>query len=292
MFVALFNVLAPVFITLGLGYAWAKLKLDIDPTFISRIVINIGSPALLFHGLTTMEAGGGDEFVTVVLVAISIIAILLAVNAVMLKILRKPLEGWLHPLTFPNWGNLGLPICMFAFGDEGLTLALAFYAVASVVQLTIGFLIAAGEWKPVLLMRMPMIYAIGAALAFMGAGVTPPVWLLNTTKLVGGLMIPMMLLALGASLAQLGSGRRWETVGYVLYRFVLGISLALAAVWILDLEGAARGVVLIQGAMPIAVLNYLLAARFNRQPEFVASLVFLSTLLTLVTIPLVLTFVL
>ena len=181
---------------------------------------------------------------------------------------------------------------MFAFGDEGLTLALAFYAVASVVQLTIGFLIAAGEWKPVLLMRMPMIYAIGAALAFMGAGVTPPVWLLNTTKLVGGLMIPMMLLALGASLAQLGSGRRWETVGYVLYRFVLGISLALAAVWILDLEGAARGVVLIQGAMPIAVLNYLLAARFNRQPEFVASLVFLSTLLTLVTIPLVLTFVL
>lgn len=292
MFIALFNVLAPVFITLGIGYVWARFKLEIDPTFISRVVINIGSPALVFHGLTTMEAGGGDEFITLVLVAITIIAVLLAVNTVVLKLLDKPLQGWLHPLTFPNWGNLGLPLCMFAFGSEGLTLALAFYAVASVVQLTLGFLIAAGEWKPVLLMRMPMVYAIGAALAFMAAGVTPPLWLLNTTKLISGLMIPMMLLALGASLAQMQSGRRLETAGYVIYRFVLGLSLAVAVVWILDLEGTARGVVLIQGAMPIAVLNYLLAARFNRQPDFVASLVFLSTLLTLITIPLVLTFVL
>lgn len=291
MFSALFNVLAPVFITLGIGYAWARFKLEIDPTFISRIVINIGSPALVFHGLTTMDTGG-DIFITLVIVAIAIIAVLLAVNAAVLKFLKKPLNGWLHPLTFPNWGNLGLPICMFAFGDEGLTLALAFYAVASVVQLTLGFLIAAGEWKPVLLMRMPMVYAIIAALSFMAADITPPIWLLNTAKLIGGLMIPMMLLALGASLAQLATGRRRETVGYVFYRFALGLGLALAAVWILDLEGAARGVVLIQGAMPIAVLNYLLAARFNRQPEFVASLVFLSTLLTLVTIPAVLMFVL
>lgn len=291
MLIALFNVLAPVFITVGLGYAWAKFKLDIDPAFISRLVINIGSPALVFHGLTTMNASTRD-FATLAVIAAGMLALFVAVNAVVLKSLGKPLQRWLHPLSFPNWGNLGLPICLFAYGDTGLTLALAFYAVGSVTQLTIGLIIASGEWRPALLMRMPMVYFIGAALLFLGAGTTPPVWLLNTTKLIGGMMIPLMLLSLGASLAQLHIGHVRESAGFVVYRFALGLGLAVGIAGLLELEGVARGVVIIQGAMPIAVLNYLLAARFNNMPSFVASLVLLSTLLTFVTIPLVLLFVL
>ncbi len=287
MLSALFNILAPAFITVGLGFVWVRLKLDMDPGFISRLVINIGSPALAFHGLTTMTISS-HLFATMALVAGLTLVVMLAINFVLLKLLKKPLQDWLHPLTFPNWGNLGLPLCLFAYGDEGLALAIAFYAVGSTVQLTIGVLMASGSMKPALLMRMPMVYAIGVALLFMLAEARPPQWLLNTTELVGGFMIPMMLLALGASLAQLKVTNLKQTFGFVIYRYLLGIGVVLGLGLALGLEGPALGVAVIQGAMPIAVLNYLLAARFGKNADTVASLVFLSTVLSMAVIPVVL----
>lgn len=289
MWPELFNIVAPVFITVGIGFLWARMKLDFDATFVSRLVINVGSPALVFSGLSKMEASG-DLFAILVFAAIATLLLLLAVNLLVLRLSGKPLGLWLQPLTFPNWGNLGLPICYFAYGDSGLALAIAFYAVSSTTQLTLGLLMASGSWRPMLLMRMPVVYAVGFALAFLSTETVPPRWLLNTTELVGGFMIPMMLLALGASLAGLKVTRLGQAAPFVIYRHALGLALGVGLAEALGLEGAAYGVVVIQGAMPIAVLNYLLAARFNHMPEFVASLVFLSTILTFVTIPVVLAF--
>jgi predicted permease len=214
--------------------------------------------------------------------------IMMILNWAMLRARGFSIKDWLHPLTFPNWGNLGLPLSYFAFGDTGLTLAIAFYAVSSATQLTIGMLMASGQMKPVLLMRMPIVYAIGLALLFLWAGVTPPVWLLNTADLVSGLMMPMMLLALGASLATLKVTHFRETLSFVLYRYILGIAVVYGLARLFGLSGEAMGVAIIQGVMPIAVLNYLLAARFNNQPDRVASLVVLSTVFSIAIIPLVL----
>lgn len=287
MWQALFNVLAPVFITVGIGFLWVRMKLEIDPAFISRVVINIGSPALAFYGLTTMKVSG-ELFGQMALVAGLTLIAMMILNWIMLKARGFSIKDWLHPLTFPNWGNLGLPLCYFAFGDTGLTLAIAFYAVSSATQLTIGMLMASGQMKPVLLMRMPMVYAMALALLFLYAGVAPPLWLLNTAHLISGLMMPMMLLALGASLATLKITHFRETLGFVVYRYLLGFAVVYGIARLMGLTGEAMGVALIQGAMPIAVLNYLLAARFNNQPERIASLVVLSTVLSLAIIPFVL----
>lgn len=287
MWLALLNVLAPVFITVGIGYLWVRMNLEIDPAFISRVVINVGSPALAFYGLTTMKVSGA-LFGTMAMVAGLTLAVMMAANYVLLRGLGKPMKDWLHPLTFPNWGNLGLPLCYFAYGDSGLTLAIAFYAVSSAIQLTVGVLMASGQMKPVLLMRMPMVYAIGLALAYLASGAVPPQWLLNTAHLISGLMMPMMLLALGASLATLKVTHFRETLGFVLWRYALGIGVVAAIGLACGLSGEALGVALIQGAMPIAVLNYLLAARFNNSPDRVASLVVLSTVLSLAIIPILL----
>lgn len=283
----LFNIVAPVFITVGIGFWWARAGFGIDPTFISRVVINVGSPALVFSGLTKMDVSG-ELFATLALIAGLTLVLLVAVNFLVLKGIGQSVERWLHPLTFPNWGNLGLPICLFAYGETGLTLAIAFYAVGSTVQLTIGVLMASGTWKPALLMRMPMVYAIIVAVAFLMTDVTPPQWLLNTSDLIGGLMIPMMLLALGASLAQLKVTKLGTAARYVLYRHAVGLAIGIGLAEAFGLKGAAYGVVVIQGAMPVAVLNYLLAARFGRMPDVVASLVVLSTLLSFLTVPIVL----
>lgn len=287
MWQALFDVLIPVFITVGIGFLWVRMKLEIDPAFISRVVINVGSPALTFYGLTTMKVSGA-LFGQMALIATLTLVVMALINWVFLKIRGASIRDWLHPLTFPNWGNLGLPLCYFAFGDEGLTLAIAFYAVSSATQLTIGVLMASGQMKPVLLMRMPMVYAIALALLYLWLDQPPPRWLLNTTDLISGLMMPMMLLALGASLATLKVTHFRETLGLVIYRYILGFGTVYGIATLFGVTGPALGVALIQGAMPIAVMNYLLAARYNNQPERIASLVVISTALSLMIIPFVL----
>ncbi|RMF10322.1 MAG: AEC family transporter [Alphaproteobacteria bacterium] len=288
---ALITVLAPVFITAGVGYAWARTRLDFDTLLISRLVMNIGSPALVFSGLTKIDANG-SEFGTLAIAALTTLVFILGANVAVVRALGLPLRDYVHPITFPNWGNLGLPLCLFAFGDAGLSYAIAFFVVASVVQFTVGVMIAAGEFKPGFILRMPMIYAVLIALVFLVAGITPPKWLLNTTDLLGSMMIPLMLLSLGVSLAELKLTRLREMLGFAIYRYLLGVGLGFAVASLFGLEGAARGVVVIQCSMPVAVFNYLLAVRFGGLKDHAASMVVLSTLISAAGLPLLLPFLL
>lgn len=291
MLSALVSVLAPVFVTAGVGYAWARARLEFDTLLISRLVMNIGSPALVFSGLTKIDANGA-EFGTLAIAAILVLTLILVANAVTVRVLGLPLRKYVHPITFPNWGNLGLPLCLFAFGDAGLSYAIAFFVVASVVQFTVGVMIAAGEFKPSFMLRMPMIYAVGIALVFVLGDITPPKWLLNTTDLLGSMMIPLMLLSLGVSLAELKLTRLREMLGFAIYRYVLGVALGFGIAELFGFEGAAKGVVVIQCSMPVAVFNYLLAVRFGGLKEHAASMVVLSTLISAGALPVLLLFLL
>ncbi|MEX1147043.1 MAG: AEC family transporter [Sphingomonadales bacterium] len=277
MLSTLFSVLAPVFFTAGVGFTWARARLAFDTLLVSRLVMNIGSPALVFSGLTRIDTDGGAMFATLLIAAVLALAMILIVNMAVLRILKLPTADYLHPITFPNWGNLGLPLCLFAFGDVGLSYAIAFFVTGSVVQFTLGVAIAAGTFNPSFILRMPLIYAVAAALAFIGLGIEPPVWLANTAELLGSMMIPLMLLSLGVSLAELRITRLREMIGFALYRYALGVAIGFAVAGLFGFEGAARGVVIIQCSMPVAVFNYLLSVRFGKRTEHAASMVVLST---------------
>lgn len=292
MLTALFTVLAPVFITAGVGFAWARTRLPFDTHLVSRLVMNIGSPALVFSGLAKIEPEGGTMFITLVGAALLALALILVANILVVRGLKLPLREYLHPISFPNWGNLGLPLCLFAFGDLGLSYALAFFVVGSVTQFTLGVAIAAGTFNPRFILRMPLIYAVAAALLFLGFGVTPPQWLLNTTDLLGSMMIPLMLLSLGVSLAELRITRLRGMIGFAVYRYVLGVAIGFAIAGLFGLEGAARGVVIIQCSMPVAIFNYLLSVRYGGRTDNAASMVVLSTLISALCLPVLLPFLL
>lgn len=219
------------------------------------------------------------------LAAIVALASFAAIGAVVLRLARLPYHSYLPATMFPNAGNIGLPLCLFAFGQSGLALGIAFFAVCAIAQFTIGVLIASGQASFAKVLRTPVIYAVAVSLIFMIGDVDPPLWFANTVNLVGGFAIPLMILALGTSLARLQIRSLVRSLALSLVRIGGGLAVGLALGEIMGLSGAARGVLIIQCAMPVAVFNYLFAQHYSREPEEVAGMVLVSTLISFATLP-------
>jgi predicted permease len=139
---------------------------------------------------------------------------------------------------------------------------------------------------------MPVLYAVLIALAFMAAGRKPPEFVANTAQLFGGLTIPLMLMALGVSLGKLRVASVPRAVVFSILRLAGGFGTGLACAWLFGLTGPARGVLLIQATMPVAVFNYLFALHYRRAPEEIAGMVVISTLISFASLPLLLALVL
>ena len=284
MYQQLAPIIAPVLLCAALGYGWARLGLPFDREFVTRIVMNIGAPCLVLNGIS---ATGVDStsFVAMIGAAILLLVVVTATAAVILGILRQPLRSYLPPVAFGNVGNMGLPLCYFAFGDEGLGLAVGFYLVYSVCQFTVGPLFQGREaaWKT--LITTPAIYAAAIGLLLLTTGNPMPLWLGNTVELLAGVAIPLMIIAMGHALGTFTVGRFGISLGMSVLRLVIGFSAGLVLVEILNFEGTMRGVMIIEAAMPVAVFNYLLAARYNRHPDDVAGAIVVSTLISFISLP-------
>jgi predicted permease len=245
-------VIAPVFVIAALGYGWARAKLPFDGSFVTTFMINVATPCLVFSTLARLRFEGA-ELATMLLASIACMALAAAIGAAVLRLFRLSLQVYLPALTFPNAGNMGMPLCLFAFGEQGLGLAVMYFSALSAVQFTLGPAIAAGKpdfWQ---MLRTPVIYAVALALLLRAVDLEVP---------------------------------RWAAISAL--RLGLGFGVGLVVVWALDLEGAARGVVLLESSMPVAVFNYLWAVRYNNAPEEVAGLVLGSTALSFLTLPLLL----
>ena len=141
-------IIAPVLICALLGYGWARSGLPFEREFLTRIIMNIGSPCLVLNGIANLEFDPAD-FAIILASAVTVLGTCTVIGAVILRIAGQPLRSFLPPVIFGNTGNLGLPLCMFAFGDEGLGLAVAVYLIYSVTQFVFGPLFQGREpaWR-------------------------------------------------------------------------------------------------------------------------------------------------
>jgi predicted permease len=283
----LFAILAPIMISTGMGYAWGKSGTEFPTDFISRIVMYIGTPCLIIGVMAKVEvqpAVMGD----VALATAIVMTAMGLIGWVWLRSLKLSVATYLPPLIFPNNGNMGLPLCLFAFGQTGLALALGSFMVMMVATFTVGLLLVAeGDWRDRLLSvaKQPVIYSMAIAVVLLVTHTDLPRWLSNTVDLLGGIAIPLMTIALGVSLATLKIQFLSRSIAFSLARVFGGLLLGYAVCEIMGLMGISRAVVLLQSAMPIAVFNYLLALRYNRQPEEVAAMVLVSTLIAFAGLP-------
>lgn len=287
----LFAIVAPLFVGAGIGYGWGRLGRPYDVDLVTSLVFLFGAPCLVFATLTGVEVGL-EALGEIALAAALALACFLAVGALALKALGLPYHSFLPAVSLPNAGNMGLPLCLFAFGERGLALAIGYFAVSAATQFTVGVRIASGTLPPGRLARTPLLYALAISLVFMLTGTRPPAWVANATGLIGDMTIPLMLITLGVSLARLRVTSFRRSLALSLLRLGMGLVVGLALAQALGLEGVSRGVLIIQSAMPVAVFNYLFAQRFAREPEEIAGMVLLSTTISFVTVPALLLLVL
>jgi hypothetical protein len=285
------TVLAPLFLCAGIGFAWARSGRIFDAANMGDLIAIVGLPCLTYATLTKLAV----EPATFVRVAGYYLVSLAAFGAVGIAALRAAgleLRTYLPPMMFSNTGNMGLPVCLFAFGEVGLALAVCIYLTNAVLNYVVGVAIFAGHLSVRSITHNVLVWSAAAALATVAAGIEPPRWLINTAVLVGAVPIPFMVVALGAAVARLEISDLPRTFALSVLRQATGFLAGWGTASLFGLEGVERGILILMSSMPAAVVNYLFALRHGRNPEQVASMVMATTLLSYAMLPFVLLVVL
>lgn len=285
MLVEIFNVIAPVFCCSIIGYFWGKSSEDYPSDFVSKLVLNIGAPCLIVSSIGRV-ALSADAFWQMALATVMVLITVTLIALLVIRLQGHSFRTFYVSLAFPNVGNLGLPLALFAFGNEGLALAVAYFMVISIAHFSIGMAVATGEpIKVSTFLSNPIMWAILIAVVMVGFSIELPAWLNNSVGLIGQLTIPLMLITLGVSLASI-QVKQWP-VGllYSVLRICIGGCVAYGVAELLNLQGTAKAVLILQGIMPVAVFNYLFALKSGKNVEVVASMVMISTLLVVLILP-------
>ena len=284
----LFEVIFPVFFVIGIGYFLGKKNPKFDTTFITKFTSNVGAPALVIYSVTTT----GLDFNTFVkFFGYSLLAVFICgfTGAILLKILKKDYIRELPPLILPNTGNIGLPLCLFAYGNSGLGIASAIFCVIILFHFTIGVLLADKKFSIKPLIKNGPFYAILVSMFFLYFKIETPVFIVNTGMLLAYATIVLVLMSLGIGLSKLKVFSFYSAFILSIHRVILGPLIGLCLINFFNLKGMEAGVLLIQTAMPSAILTYLVAQMYSpkRVVDSIASTIVISTLMSFISIPIV-----
>ena len=280
-------IIAPLFVCAGIGFVWGRLSRPFDTQLVTGLALSFGMPCLILSSLTRFDISR-EAFISVGGAYAIALAVSIAINAVVAKILGLEIRAYTPVLAFSNSGNMGLPLCLFAFGEAGLTFAIVNLVVSSVISMTVSSAFFSGRTSFDILYKNPIVYGVLAAIPFMVTGTRLPTWLSNTTELIGGMAIPLMLIALGVAISKLRINFVTKSLGLSALKLVLCFGIGVAVAEIAGLNGTARGTLILMFAMPVALHNYVFAQRFERRAEEVAGMVLASTVLSFLTLPLLL----
>jgi predicted permease len=285
LFVKLFDVLFPVFLIIGIGYWYGKKDPKFDTKFITTFAGNFGLPAIIFYSLTTTNISF-ELFLRFSYYITLYVIIFSAIGLFILKMLKKDIYRLLPPLILPNTGNMGMPLCLFAYGKMGLAIATATTAMILVFHFSIGILLASKKFSLKPLIKCIPVYALFISLIFVYYEIPSPVFLENATFLIGYSTIFLVLMSLGIALSKLKVFSFKETLIYSLTRVLIGPIVGFGFVKVFNLTGVEAGVMFIQASMPSAVLTYLVGKIYSPKSisDSIASTVALSTFLSFFTL--------
>ncbi|MDI3280986.1 MAG: AEC family transporter [Bacillota bacterium] len=291
------QVIAPLFLVIGLGYLLERRR-ALDTGTIAALALYVLNPALTLRSfLTTPLAGAELGKVALFALLLACVSSLLVQAAVRLWRLPRPLWDLVALTTlFMNSGHYGVPVNYFAFGQAGFTLAVTFMAFQSVLTNSWAvYLTCRQRWGVAAalgrVVRMPLLYAMLAALALRQFHLALPVALEKGVALLADGAIPVSLLMVGIQLAETAQGFK-STSGELTRAAFLSVGLRLVAApllaWFLTawlgIGGLLRKVLLVEAATPTAVMTVVLSTEFDHRADFTARVVFLSTLASSATI--------
>ena len=284
LFTALAEVVIPVFAIIAIGFVWDRRGRAFEQQMVTDLVVLVGTPCLMFTSITGMNIPALQMGVIAVAALACTLLTGLAAFAV-IKIFNLNTKVYLPALTFPNVGNMGLPVCLFAFGQAGLAVAMVYFIVTTTLQFTFGPAIASGKGDPLAALRSPVVLACAVSLAVRFLHLPVPGWIHNGVSMVGGMVIPLMLISLGVALARFRVQRFARTLMFAALRIGLGIGAGALISLAFGLTKNLAGAVIVESSMPVAVFNFLYAELYQTDPQEVAGMVLLSTILSALSLP-------
>jgi len=297
---SLLLIILPVFIIFSIGYIGQKF-IGFDIKSISTAALYLMSPFLAFRTFYTNELT--MDYFYIVLFSLLLTAILLIVvwvTAISMKATRSELSAMILGGVFMNSGNYGAPVVLFAFGAVGFDYAVIMMVFQGLLMNTVGIFFAAigGEEKSTLrqsaqrVIRMPLMYAAFLGIGLQLVSVPVPSAVMEAVSLVADASIPTVMLVLGMQLAAISRKR-------VAYRYVSAVSIirmvaspliAVGILYFMPVNDLLKAVVIVQASMPAAANTTMLALQFGTEPDLVSFTTFITTLISIITIPVVLFF--
>ena len=289
IYIKLFEVLFPVFFVIGIGYYIGNKDKKFDTSFITSFAANVGSPAMIIYALNVKNVSFGVFLDYFFYYLIAIIAFAL-VGVIFLFFLKsKDIIRELPPFMMPNTGNMGFPICLFAYGYEGLGVAAAITALIILFHFTVGVFLADRKISFDVILKSPPFYTIIFSVILLYYRIELPMFVENTTFLLMYATIFLILMSLGIALTRLKVFSFKKSLISSLARVIIGPLIGFYIIYYFNLSGFAAGVLLIQCSMPSAILNFLVGSLYSpkKTVDDVASMIFVSTVLSFVTVPII-----
>jgi malate permease and related proteins len=290
----------PIFLVAALGFGLRRW-LALDKKALSTAVFYALSPCLVFASLVNSRLPG-DELLQLALFAVVSILAMGALGLIvgrLLRLERSEIVALVLVLMFVNGGNYGLTLNHLRYGGDGLARAVVYFVTSTVLVFTVGVFIMSlanhgrSGWRRSLasLLRLPPLYAVLLALLVYSTGLVVPAPVMRAIEVAGAGAIPVMLLVLGMQMADMNGldGMRLALPATFL-RLGVGPLVAVVVAGWLGLQGLSRAVSILEASMPTAVIAIILATEYDVHPAAVTSTVVASTLLSVVSLPLVIYF--
>ncbi len=281
------NIVLPAFLVIAAGFLFSKTK-RIDISSINDLVVYVTTPCLIISSLSnfTMNPSVTAKlFISISAVIFSTIII----GGLLTRALRLDSRIYIPPMVFANTGNLGLPLCLFAFGQYGFNIAILCVVSTMLLHYTVGiFILGSGNLREIF--KLPLIYATVAGIIINSVSFDIPVIIDRPVALLGQITIPAMLFSLGYKLSEMKLSKLWLSFFFGSARIFLGFILGVLVVNIFGLKGVEAKVVILECSMPPAVFNFVLAEKYLTDSETVASIIVAGTVVSLAVLPFVISY--
>ncbi|MBM3127526.1 MAG: AEC family transporter [Chloroflexi bacterium] len=290
----LINIISPIVLLAFTGFLLAR-KIGVEARPLSRTMLYLFTPALVFS--LTYKARLDEEYASIGLFVVIIAALMLALCWLLATILRYDrltTSAFMLGSLFVNAGNYGLPLMLFAFGEEGLVRAAFYFTINAILVQTLGIFVAArgkANARAALIntLKLPLVYAVTLGLIFNLAQFQMPEPLSKAIDLAADAAVPTMLVILGIELARAKIEDDRAVIGLAtVVKLIVAPVLAFLLAALMGLEGVTRAICIVQASMPTAVMATIVAVEFDARPKLVTGIVFASTLGSILTLTILL----
>lgn len=284
MFSKIATITLPIFTLVLVGFLYSRrVKPDLGGA--NKLVVDVALPVLIFISLS---AKSFDPISALSFTGASVVLIFLCglLAWPLAKFSGATQQAFLPCAMFTNVGPIGIPLIALAYGPEGMATAVVLLVISNILHFTLGVGVMSGtvDWR--MAYANPLVWATVLGVASSQLQLTLPDWIQTSCTMIGSVLVPMMLMSLGARLASSQVADAWVGIQSGVLILIVRIAAAFFTLWLIPLQGLERGALILFACLPPAVFNFMLADKFQVEPNKVASTVIVGHLLSLAFLPL------